>query len=414
MRVSALETRSQEWGENMLRRTLQMVAMCCGALGLTIPAEAQFRFSTEALFMTRDDGSTQQILNGPDAFSNGSSTNFQHGYRFIFGGTYGDYDVEFVGARIEDWNSSSSGTLIRAVAFDDTSTNPVVFPGGPANTLAFTNSLYTAATNVGVEDNESERLQAGATYRLTGSSQFQDYQLNIGTNPTRSNWRFGVGLRQMRLNEGSTVGITGIFDALDADSGDVAPAPGNEANDALSHAAITGAGYTLRSGAANGYNAVFPGGVGVSPDTLQLYYASGSSNVLNGVQMGGGYQIASESAISLEVFGRTGIYHNYAQGNVGEYLIGSVNDNSVYQRNYSNSRNGVAFAGSLGFKAALPVTDYISFTAGYEALYVANVALASTQLGGLSNNPFGERQYHVRSGDKIIIHGATLGMQVTW
>ncbi len=414
MRVSALETRSKGWGENMLRRTLQIVVLCCGALGLTIPAEAQFRFSTEALFMTRDDGSRQQILNGPDAFSNGSSTNFQHGYRFIFGGSYGDYDVEFVGAQIENWNSRSSGTLIRALAFDDTAANPVVFPGGLANTLAFTNSLYTAATAAGVEDNESERLQAGATYFVTGSSRFQDYQINIGTNPTRNNWRFGLGWRQMRLNEGSTVGITGIFDALDTDSGDVAPAPGNEVNDALSNGAITGAGYTLRSGTANGYNAVFPGGVGVSPDTLQLYYASGSNNILNGVQVCGGYQIASESLLTLEVFSRTGIYHNYAQGNVGEYLIGSVNDNSVYQRNFSASRNGVAFASSLGFKAAVPVTDYISFTAGYEALYVANVALASTQLGGLSNSPFGDRQYHVRNGDKIIIHGATLGLQVTW
>jgi hypothetical protein len=414
LHISAVIERSTGWGENMLRRTLQIVALCCGALGLTIPAEAQFRFSTEALFMSRDNGRNQPILDGPDAFSNENSTDFQHGYRFVFGGTYGDYDVEFVGAQIENWSSGSSGTLVRALAFDETAANPVVFPGGLANTLAFTNSLFDAATDVGIEDNESERLQAGATYIVTGSSQFQDYQINLGSNPTRNHWRFGVGWRQMRLHEGNTVGITGVFDALDTDSGDVAGDLGNEANDALSNGSITGAGYTLRSGLANGYDAVLPGGAGVSPDTLQLYYASGSKNILNGVQVCGGYQFPSESAFDLEVFGRTGIYHNYARGSVGEYLIGSVNDDSIYQRNFSDSRHGVAFAGTLGFKAAVTVTDYITFSAGYEAMYVANVALASAQLGGLSTSTLGDRDYHVRNGDKIIIHGATLGMQVTW
>ena len=398
----------------MLRQTLQMVALCCGVLALTIPAQAQFRFSTEALFMNRDNGGSQQILNGPDAFTNGGHFNFQQGYRVIFGGSYGAYDVEFIGSQIHGWNSSSSGTLSHALAFDDTAANPVVFPTGIANTLAFTNSLYTAATTPTIEDNESERLKAGATYFIQGSSQFQDYQINIGSNPTRNPWRFGVGWRQMRLNESNAVGITGIFDALDTATGAVAPAPGNQPNDGLSHGAITGAGYSLRSGAPNGYDAVFPGGAGISPDTLRLYYASGTNNILNGVQVSGGYRFFPDSVISLEVLGRTGIYHNYAQGNVNEYLVGLMNDNSVYQRQFSASHNGVAFASSLGFKAAMPITDYISLTAGYEALYVANVALASAQLGGLSNTALGDRQYHVSSGDKIIIHGATVGLQVTW
>lgn len=401
-------------GDNMLRRTLQIVALCCGVLGLTIPAQAQFRFSTEALFMSRDDGGGQQILNGPDAFSNGGSTDFEPGYRFILGGSYDNFDVEFIGAQIDNWNYRSTGTLVDPLAFDDTAANPIVFLGGTANTLAFTNSLFDAATDAGVEDNESEHLQGGARYVVNGSSQFQDYQINIGTNPSRSNWRFGMGWRQMRLHESNSVGITGIFDALDSDSGEVEGDATNEANDALSDGSITGAGYTLRSGTGNGYNAFDVVGVGVAPDTLQLYYASGTNNILNGVQANGSFQIASESDLSLEVFGRAGIYHNYAQGNVGEYLIGSVNDDSVYQRTYSGSRNGVAFGSSLGFKAAVPVTDYISFTAGYEALYLANVALAPNQLGGLSNSPLGDREYHVHTGDRLIMHGATLGMVVIW
>ena len=398
----------------MLRRTLQMVALCCGALGLTNSVQAQYRFSAEALFMDRDDGGSQQLLMGPDSLSSGGSTDFQPGYRFTLGGSFGDYDVEFIGAQIDNWNFSSTGTLANPLVFDDTAANPVVIALPPANTLEFTNSLFTAATTPGLEDSESERLLAGALYTVSGSSEFQDYQLNFGTNPTRNPWRFGVGWRHMRLNEGSAVGITGIFDALDTDSGEVAGDATNEANDALSDGAITGAGYALLSGGADGYDAFDVGGVGVSPDIMRLYYASGTRNTLNGAQVSGGYRLFPESVVSLELLGRAGIYQNDAKGNVSESLIGLVNDTSVYTRSFSDSRSGVAFGGSLGAKAAVPITDYISLTAGYEGLYVANVALAPAQLGGLSNSPLGVRRYSIRNGDKLIIHGATLGMMVTW
>ncbi len=406
------KNRGKNGGENMLRRTLQVVALCCGALGLSIPAQAQFRFSTEALFLDRDNSGSQALLTGPNAISSGGNSDIQTGYRFILGGSYDAYDLEFIGSQIDDWTFVSSGTLTDPLVFDDTAVNPVVVAAPPANTLAFTNSLFTAATTAGVEDLESERLQAGATFVVNGSSKFQDYQINIGTNPTRHHWRFGMGWRQMRLNENSGVRITGIFDALDTDDAAVAGDPTDDLNNALAHTSITGAGYTLRSGIGNGYDAFDV--VGVAPDTLRLYYTSGAENILNGVQVSGGYQFFPESVVTLEVLGRAGLFHNYTQGRVGEYLIGSVNDNSSYQRLFYDSRSGVAVGGSLGAKAAVPVTDYISLTAGHEALYVANVALAPAQLGGLSNNPLGNRQYRVRNHDHLILHGLTLGMLVTW
>ena len=397
----------------MLRRTLQIVALCCGALGLTIPAQAQFRFSTEALFMDKSNGSSQPMVSGPDSLSNEANSGIQVGSRFTFGATYDAYDIEMIGSQIQGWKGSSSGTLSNLLIFDDTANNPVVVPVPPANTLAFTNSLRDAAILAGVEDLESERLQAGARYFINGSSRLQDYQVNIGTNPTCNPWRMSVGWRQMRLNENSGFGITGVFDALDTATGAVSGDPGNIENDALGNAALIAAGYSLRSGAGDGYDAFdVPGGV--APDDLSIYYASTTQNILNGVQVSGGYQLFPEGALSVEIFGRTGIFQNKTRGNVGEYLIGSVNDDSSYQRTFSQTRNGVAFGGTLGLKAALPVTDYISLTAGYEAMYIANLALAAGQVGGLSNNPLGERFYTIDNGDTLIIHGATVGMQVTW
>ena len=400
------------WGENMLRRTLQIVALCCGALGLTIPAQAQFRFSTEAIFMDRDNTGSGAFLRGPDSFSGGTSPDIQTGVRFTLGGSFDAYDLEFVGSHIDGWQSQSSGTLTNLLIFDDTANNPVVVTAPPANTLAFTNSLFNAATAAGIEDLESERLQAGAKYVLTETSQFHDYQVNIGTNPDRNNWKLSVGWRQMRLSENNSVGVTGIFDALDTATGAVNGDPGNVPNDGLSDGAITGAGYVLRSGSANGFDA-FDLPV-IAPDTLQLFYSSGTQNILNGVQVSGGYQLFPESVVMLEVFGKAGIYHNYSQGRVGEYLVGSGTDDSIYQRNFTSSRNGAALGGTLGLKAAVPLTDYITLTAGYEALYVANVALASAQLGGLSDSSLGERLYSIRNSDKLMMHGATLGMTLTW
>ena len=362
--------------------------------------------------MDRDNSGGQPLLIGRDSLSSGGSTDIQTGYRFTLGGSYDAYDVEFIGDQIDGWRSSSTGTLADPLVFDDTAANPVVIAIPPANTLAFTNSLYSAATSAGVEALESERLQAGATYVVEGASRFQDYQINIGTNPTRNPWRFGIGWRHMRLNENNGVGITGIFDALDTDDAAVAGDATDDLNNALSHGAITGAGYSLRSGTGDGYDA-FDVGI-VSPDTLRLYYASQTNNILNGAQVSGGYLLFPEGVVNVEVLARAGIYHNYAQGSVSESLVGLVNDDSVYTRAFTDSRNGVAFGGALGAKAAVPVTDYISLTAGYEALYVANVALAPAQLGGLSNSQIGERRYSVQGGDKIIMHGATLGLMVTW
>jgi hypothetical protein len=395
----------------MLRRTLQCLALCCGALGLAVPAHAQFRFSAEALFMDRNDDGSAPVVVGPDAVSSGGNYDPQTGYRFTFGTSFGDYDVEFIGSQIDDWSLRETGTLANPLIFDETANNPVVVAVPPANTLGFVNSLYDAATATD-ELTESERLQAGATFFSETSSRFQDYQINFGSNPNKYLWRFQVGWRQMLLNENSATGITGTFDALDTDDAAQAGDPTDDPNNALADASLTGAGYSLVSGAADGYDAAAVAGNG--PDTLRLYNSSGTTNTLNGVQVSGGYSLFPENLVSVDLIGRAGIYHNYSRGRFSEALIGSGNDNSVYRRNFSNSHNGVAFSTSLGAQASVPVTDYISLTLGYEVSYVGNVALAPGQYSGLVNTPLGGRHYNVRSGDSLVMHGANAGLRLTW
>lgn len=399
------------WGKNMLRRTLQIIALCVGAFGLALPAQAQFRFTAEALFMDRDNDGGRQLLNGPDSISSGGDNGFQTGHRFTLGASYDAFDLEFIAAQIYGWDYSSTGTLTSPLIFDDTATNPLFAVPAP-NTLAFTNTLYNAATAITVEDDESERLKAGATWYVNGSSNFQDYQINVGTNPTRNPWRVSLGWRQMRLNEANGIGISGTFDALDTATGAAPGGFGDGPNNALSDGALTDAGFSLLSGTGNGYDASAQPPEG--PDTLLIYYQSGTQNLLNGAQVSGSYDLFPESPIDLTLLGRFGVFNNEASATLGEYLVGSQHDDSVYQRTYAKTKNTVAFGGTLGATAMFPLTDYISATMGYEATFVSNLALAPSQVSGLSNTPVGARNYSVNTSGQLILHGATLGLLVTW
>lgn len=396
----------------MLRRTLQWMALGFGVVGLAVPSQAQFRFSAEALFMDRDSDGSTPVVAGPDAFSSGGNYDPQTGFRFTLGGSFDNYDVEFIASQFDDWNMSETGVLGNPLVFDETANNPVVVAVPPANTLGYVNSLFDAATSTD-ELTESERLQAGATYFSEASSRLQDYQINFGSNPNKYLWRFQIGWRHMRLNEDSATGIRGTFDALDTDDAAQAGDATDDPNNALADGAIAGAGFGLVSGNGDGYNAVAVGGA-VAPDTLMLYNDSGTSNILNGVQLSGGYSLFPENLVSLDLIGRLGLFHNYAQGRFSEALIGSGNDNSIYRRSFSDSRHGVAYSGSLGAQASVPVTDYISLSLGYEVNYVGNVALAPSQYDGLSTTPLGARRFSLRNSDSILFHGVNAGLKVVW
>ncbi len=130
----------------------------------------------------------------------------QTGFRFTLGGSFDNYDVEFIASQFDDWNMRETGVLGNPLVFDETANNPVVVAVPPANTLGYVNSLFDAATSTD-ELTESERLQAGATYFSEASSRLQDYQINFGSNPNKYLWRFQIGWRHMRLNEDSATGI---------------------------------------------------------------------------------------------------------------------------------------------------------------------------------------------------------------
>ena len=75
---------------------------------------------------------------------------------------------------------------------------------------------------------------------------------------------------------------------------------------------------------------------------------------------------------------------------------------------------GPAFGGALGFRILVPMTDYISFITGYEALLLTNIALGPDQHQGVGTNLLGATQYHVVTHGLFVAHGGNAGLQVTW
>ncbi len=400
----------------MFRSSTMLVVLMAGWLVMGGAAQAQLQVEANYLLMKRHDSDSTRYLAGPQGLSGANDYGYASGYRFGIVGGYGDYEVEALFSQIDDWTDSRNRVLDAGLSFDDASANPFVFPGGPANVIAFRNALFDAATHPGGvgedETLEGELLQPGAIARLRASSRYRDFELNLGGNRTTNWYRFGLGYRNIRLNDTVQFATLGTFDAIDIDDGAVSGDAGNDANDGLSHAALVAAGFTLTSGAANGFDAADVPAAG--PDTLAVFYGGNADNELNGIQAIAAAQLTESEYFVLEVIGKAGVYHNRVNASTGEVLLGSVNDDSVYARRFSDQKSTASFVGSLGLQARVPLTDYITFSTGYEGTVITGVALGSQQFQGVHTNLLGNTVYSARANDSTLLHGAKFGLELTF
>lgn len=384
-------------------------------------ARAQFVFEADALFLRQDNRGSSSFITGPDSISTGDvDFGFKSGYRFALSGGGSWWEVEAVFAQIDDWSDSSTSILANPLVLDDTFDNGVVVPVPPANRLGFQSALSAAASNPnagGVDETlESEQLQGGALADLIAgwraSSRYRDFELNFATNRNASWYRFGVGYRNFQLNENATFLTQGIFNALDTDDAAVFGDPTNDPNDALSDAALTAAGFTSVSGGSDGFDAV---DVPISgPDILTAYYFGSANNELNGVQAIFAAHLSSNEWFILEGIAKAGLYHNSVDARTTELLIGSLNDDSVYRRTFTDQKGTASFVGSLGFRAVVPVTDYISLVGGYEGILATGIALGTEQNQGIHTDLFGNQAFTAKANDSTILHGGKLGVEVAF
>jgi hypothetical protein len=393
-----------------------LVVLMAGWLMAGGTAHAQIQVEADYLIFNRVDSDSGRFITGPQGLSGGNDYGFASGYRFGVVGGYDLYEVEALFSQVDGWTDNQTRVLTSGLSFDDASANAFVFPGGPANVIAFRNALFDAATRSGAvgadETLEGELLQPGAIARLKSSSRYRDFELNFGTNRTTNWYRFGLGYRNIRLNDRTQFATIGTFDAIDVNDGAVSGGAGNDANDGLSDAALTAAGFQLTGGAADGYDAADVAGAG--PDTLAVFYAGNADNELNGVQAIAAAQLTESEYFVIELVGKAGVYHNSVHANTTEMLIGSGNDDSVYTRRFSDQKSTASFVGSLGLQARIPVTDYIVFTTGYEGIVLTGVALGTQQFDGIHPTLMGTTVYSAKANDSAFLHGAKFGFELTF
>jgi hypothetical protein len=360
------------------------------------------------------DGSS--VISGPEGISTGDiDFGYESGYRFTLSGGGTWWEVEAVFAQVDDWSDGFSRTLTRAMVFDDTGNNANVVGLAPGNMLSLVNSLFEASTNPnagGVDETlEGEHLRAGGLVQMRASSRYRDFELNFSSNRNANWYRFGIGWRNLQLNETSGIAIGGTFDAIDSADGAQFGDPTNRPNDGLSHTALVDAGYVLVSGGANGFDAAAtPDG----PDELLLFYGGRADNELNGIQAIFAARLIPSEVIYVEGFAKAGAYHNHVTARATDLLIGTGNDDSSYGRSFHDQKGTGAFVGSLGLRTLLPLTDYISVVTGYEALFVSGVALGTEQFRGIRTNLAGTRTFSANADDSTILHGGKVGLEVAW
>ncbi|MEZ6055937.1 MAG: hypothetical protein R3C01_04460 [Planctomycetaceae bacterium] len=398
----------------MMHKSWIIVAGIVTFLAATQPVSAEVWFTPEAIFWNRTSGSDTNYLTGPNSLSSDSAdSGFQPGYRYIIGAGFMEYEVEAQFTRIDNWGGTSTGSLTAPVSFDNNFSNPLLFPAG-SNRISNRSGVFDAATRDLVNP-EGEFLRSGALYRIQNESTLRDFQINVGPN-RRLNWyRWTVGYRQLTLTENSGFRLSGQFDSLDTDDAAGPGLPGNLGNDGLSHANLVAAGFTNIAGGADGYNSINTLAIPPTVDIVDVLSNGSARNRLEGFQASliGQHQIAPN--LFLEGFGRFGLYRNDVQGSVTEALIGSgISDNSVYIRRLSDSRDKAAFVTNLGFNLYLDLTDYISLTTGYEALFIHGVAVGGDQTRGVSRDPFGTLNYQVEANNLVIAHGTKVGLEVRW
>lgn len=377
----------------------------------------QIRFLAEYLFLDRDtDFDQANLITGPDGFS-ASDVGFdrQSGYRLGLAVVVWDWEVEATVVRLDQWDTRRSGTLVDALTFDDTINS--AFYGGPAphNSYAFPNALFFAATNndpfddlSGTDDEtlEAEFLMPLSTLTFDYQSELEDVELNFKSPWIGCHFRFGIGFRDIDLNELAQLTVSGVFDTVDSATGLEA-----DINDGLSHQALISSGLTLLSGAADGWDDENAAPAG--PDVLILDHAASTRNLLDGVQFTFDASLLTSERWFLDTYLKAGVFHNRTRGTVTETYTGFANDDSVYGRTFSDSRSTVAFAGNLGLRGTAVLTKNIRFRTAYEALFLAGVALAPDQfLGVTSNGP--DARYQVYADGQVIAHGGSLGLELVW
>lgn len=370
----------------------------------------QWRFSADAVYMTRNNRSNDiPIIAGPETFRFADfDFDSEYGTRLSLGIMEDDYELEITFLSLGDWNDSRSGVLSNGLDFDGpvaygaaaAGARTAVDPGLDPNFLTSGTyfSTLNSAAGAAAETDALDFLQPGATFEAKYTSDFQDIEANYKQRSQPGRWvRYGLGFRNVKVRENGFAALSGTFNSVDADG---VGAPGTAG---LPSAALTGAGLTFGTGVNDGF---------IAADTLLFSSRTLTENRLNGMQAIAEFQFLESDYFDLGGFGKAGVYYNSASGSISKQYVGSGSNSSTYTRSLIDEKSAVSFLGHAGVTGRLHLRRNVSIVAGYEAVYLAGLALAPDQVQTSTTPVVGAASLDLRTDGTMFIHGGRLGLEI--
>ena len=354
----------------------------------------QWRFSADAVYLRRNNRSNDiPIISGPETFRfSDVDFDFQYGTRLSLGVMEDDYELEVTFLSLKDWSDSQSGVLTHGLGFDGPGLDPNFLTSGTYF------SPLNASASAALETDALDFLQPGATFEAKYTSDFQDIEANYKQRSQPGRWvRYGFGFRNVKVREDGFAALSGTFGSVAADG---VSAPGTAG---LTSAALTGAGLTFGTGVNDGF---------IAADTLLFSSRTLTENRLNGMQAITEMQWLESDRFALGGFGKAGVYYNSASGSISEQYVGSGSNSSTYTRSLIDEKSAVSFLGHAGVTGRFHLRRNIRIVAGYEAVYLAGLALAPDQVHAVSTPITGAASLDLRTDGTMFIHGGRLGLEI--
>jgi hypothetical protein len=132
-----------------------------------------------------------------------------------------------------------------------------------------------------------------------------------------------------------------------------------------------------------------------------LTYTVNTDNDLYGVQLGATGLLLDHGRFTVDGYGKVGIYYNDIDRSTGFFPPAGA---PIFPSALDD--DAATFAADIGVNAGFQITDRVALRAGYQFLWLSNVAESSNQGAAFGGNP-------MEKGDTYF-HGATLGVAATF
>lgn len=130
----------------------------------------------------------------------------------------------------------------------------------------------------------------------------------------------------------------------------------------------------------------------------------GFENEMYGGQMGLDLLLPDPiDALDLRVVGKAGLYANHYGGGIREF------QGNNFIGTFAGADNSTAFVGDLVFSASYWFNDHIALRAGYQLLWIGDVALAGEEASRSILNP--NLLQNPQHGSDLFMHGAMVGLE---